>query len=173
MPPPLPDFLEMLKALIDHQVDFIVVGGVCAVLQGAPYNTFDLDVVHSRVPENLDRLVEALQSIDAHYRFHSQRIVPTASHLASPGHHLLTTAFGPLDVLGTLVEDLGYPELESFAEWFALELGQEVRVLSLEKLIEIKEKTGRPKDQIMLGVLRETLREKRQRGTETPPAQGD
>jgi hypothetical protein len=42
------DFLVMLRALLHHEVDFIVVGGVAAALNGTPLTTFDLDVVHSR-----------------------------------------------------------------------------------------------------------------------------
>ncbi len=47
-----PDFLGTLSVLAAHKVDFIVVGGVSAVLQGAPIATFDLDIVHSRGPAN-------------------------------------------------------------------------------------------------------------------------
>lgn len=36
------DFLEILRTLSEYKVDFIVVGGVCAVLHGAPMTTFDL-----------------------------------------------------------------------------------------------------------------------------------
>lgn len=36
--------------LAGHGVDFIVVGGVAAVLGGAPISTFDLDIVHARDP---------------------------------------------------------------------------------------------------------------------------
>ena len=56
---PKPDFLAILQTLAKHQVDFIVVGGVGAVLQGAPISTFDLDVVHSRTSDNIDRLLVA------------------------------------------------------------------------------------------------------------------
>ena len=35
MPDPTPDFLTILQVLTDHEVDFIVVGGVCAVLHGS------------------------------------------------------------------------------------------------------------------------------------------
>jgi hypothetical protein len=38
--------------LVAHDVEFIVVGGVAAVLQGAPVVTFDLDILHRRTPEN-------------------------------------------------------------------------------------------------------------------------
>ena len=51
MTKPVPNFLEILRVLSHYQVDFIVVGGVCAVLQGAPITTFDLDMVHSMFSE--------------------------------------------------------------------------------------------------------------------------
>src|SRR5438132_1257792 len=106
------DFRSILQVLADHQVDFIVIGGVCAGLHGAPLTTLDLDVVHSRAPENLDRLQQALQELDAFYREHqTRRLTPTLSHLASPGHQLLLTRFGPLDLLGTISRDRGYEDL--------------------------------------------------------------
>ncbi len=37
-----PDFLEILRGLLRHEVDFILVGGVAAILEGAPVSTFDL-----------------------------------------------------------------------------------------------------------------------------------
>ena len=39
------DIEAILRALAGHGVDFIVVGGVCAVLHGAPVATFDLDAL--------------------------------------------------------------------------------------------------------------------------------
>jgi hypothetical protein len=40
-----PDFPDILRALTLHEVEFILVGGVAAILQGAPVATFDLDIV--------------------------------------------------------------------------------------------------------------------------------
>jgi precorrin-2 methylase len=61
MAKPIVDYLAILKTLRSHGVDFVVVGGVCAVLHGAPLATFDLHVVHSREPRNLARLMAALE----------------------------------------------------------------------------------------------------------------
>ena len=47
------DFFEILNVLCAHEVQFIVVGGVSALLNGAPIMTFDLDIVHERSPENI------------------------------------------------------------------------------------------------------------------------
>lgn len=73
MAKPIVDYLEILKTLRSHGVDFVVVGGVCAVLHGAPLATFDLDVLHSREPHNLARLMAALEELDVHYRVPGRR----------------------------------------------------------------------------------------------------
>jgi len=39
-----PRFLELLRHLAGHEVDFIVVGGVAAILEGVPITTLDLEV---------------------------------------------------------------------------------------------------------------------------------
>src|SRR5438094_2100646 len=98
-----PKFLDLLRALSDAGVDYIVVGGVAAVLLGAPISTFDLDIVHRRDPENLQRLLEMLRALDAHYRGRpGRRLEPDLHHLASAGHQLLMSRLGPIDVLGTI-----------------------------------------------------------------------
>ncbi|WP_437646974.1 hypothetical protein [Sorangium sp. So ce362] len=51
--------VDLLGVLARHRVDFIVVGGVAAVIHGAPVNTFDMDVVHARTPDNIERLLGA------------------------------------------------------------------------------------------------------------------
>ena len=42
-----------LRALHDAGGGFILVGGLAAVLNGAPVNTFDVDIVHSRDTANV------------------------------------------------------------------------------------------------------------------------
>jgi hypothetical protein len=54
MPAP-PQFRALLEVLARHQVDFIVVGGVAGVLQGAPLLTRDLDIVYRLADEKLTR----------------------------------------------------------------------------------------------------------------------
>lgn len=155
-----PDFLAILRTLLEHQVDFIIVGGVCGVLHGAPISTFDLDLVHSREPHNLDRLIRALEALHAHYRTPGgANLTPTLSHLASPGHQLLMTEAGPLDLLGTIGKDHGYDDLVS--ETIELNVGEELRlrVLNLPALIRIKEETAQEKDKAQLAILRRTLEE--------------
>jgi hypothetical protein len=160
---PKPDLFAILEILVAHDVDFIVVGGVSAVLQGAPIATFDLDVVHSREPENIERLARALQELGAYYRGQAtRRIEPSPSILASPGHQLLLTIHGPLDLLGTIGKGRGYEALLEATE--ELVVGSlKVRVLGLPALIQSKEEVGGEKDRAVLAVLRRTLEERRKR----------
>jgi hypothetical protein len=80
------------------------------------------------------------------------------SHLSSPGHQLLLTCFGPLD-LGEIGKGRGYDELLS--DSVEMDVGPEttIRLLSLEALIQIKQETARDKDNAVLAVLRRTLEE--------------
>ncbi len=157
--------MAILRTLLKNEVDFIVVGGICAVLHGAPISTFDLDLVHSRERRNIRRLLTALEALDAHDRFQPEkRIKPGASHLSSAGHQLLMTRFGPLDLLGKIGRGHTYEHLLDDTTKMRVGGGLKVRVLGLEKLIQIKEETSGEKDRAMLPVLRRTLEEKAQRG---------
>lgn len=70
---------ELLGVLVRHGMEFVVVGGVAAVLNGAPINTLDLDILHRRTPENVGRLLAALTELDATFRI----VHPPAT----PPHH--------------------------------------------------------------------------------------
>jgi hypothetical protein len=149
-------YLPLIRVLAAHNVEYILVGGLAAVLQGAPIITGDLDIVHRRTPENVSRLLLALKELDCSYRLDSRRLRPTDAHLLGPGHALLTTKFCDLDILGTIFADTSYEELARDA--IDVELGDvTIRVLRLERLIQAKEFTGRPKDLAALPALRAAL----------------
>lgn len=150
-----------LRALLEGDVAFILVGGLAAVLQGAPIDTFDIDVVHSRNPANIAQLLVVLDALDAVFRTQPERrLKPNESHLASPGHLNLITRYGPLDILGAIGRDLGYPELLPHSAELEIGEGFKVRVLDLETLIRVKEQTSGDKDRAVLPILRRTLEEK-------------
>ncbi len=159
MPDPEPDFEAILKALDIAEVKVIVVGGVCAVLQGAPISTFDLDLVYSRDSQNLDRLEGVLREMNAFYREKAE-VYPDRSGLNTPGHHLLMTKFGPLDLLGSTIGGEEYDELLKHTDEVDLGGGTLVRILDLPTLIRMKEKLGRDRDRAVLPILKRTLEER-------------
>lgn len=135
----------------------MLVGALSAVLQGAPVMTLDVDIVHRRADENIDRLLDALTTLDAYFRGHpDKRLEPTGEHLVSADHQLLTTRFGPLDLLGAIEHGLDYEQLLPDSIEIAFD-GDSVQVLSLAKYVELKEESTQAKDRARLPVLRETL----------------
>jgi len=157
-------YRNLLQTLTDHAVDYIVVGGVGAVLQGASISTLDLDVVYSLEAGNLERLVSALEELDAVYRAQPERrLMPKFAHLAAGGHNLLITRFGPLDVLGSAGNGRMYRDLKPHSTPTDLGGGLVVPILDLETLIAIKEEVGGEKDLAVLPILRRALEESRRR----------
>jgi len=151
-----------LRLLSENHVDFILVGGLAAVLQGVPVSTYDVDIVHSREAANVQRLLSSLATLDAIFRIQpSRRLKPDVSHLTGHGHINLITRLGSLDLLCTIGDGLTYEQLLPYSERMDLEEGLAIRVLRLEKLIELKEQLGSEKDRAMLPLLRRTLEEKR------------
>ena len=161
--PKTPDVAPLLAVLRRHRVRFVLVGGVAAVVEGAPVVTFDVDVVPDRSAANIGRLVAALTEVKARYRTRPElNRAPSATDLSGPGHHLLTTAFGPLDVLGVIGRERSYDDLMPTAR--RRKLGDSfVWVLDLETQIAIKKELGFAKDRAALPVLEATLRQRRRR----------
>ncbi len=147
--------------LVGHEVEFIVVGGVAAILEGAPISTFDLDIVYRRSDENNARLAVALRQVNAHYRDPAGRhIVPDAAKLATINVNLLDTDLGDLDVLERIRGDLSYQELlDRVVEYEVADL--RLKVANLETVIESKEHANRDKDRATLPILRRTLEVKK------------
>ena len=158
-------FDEALELLARHGVEFIVVGGIAAILQGSPLTTQDLDVLYRTGQANLRRLAEVLDEMDASYADPAGRAIrPDVDRLASMRVHLLTTRYGRVDLMRSVGHDLLYEHLIDRTR--ELEIGTyRVRVLELEAIIETKEQADRPKDRYQLPFLRQLLAELR-RGDE-------
>lgn len=159
MKPRSPDFFEILRVLHKHEVDFIVVGGVCAVLHGAPVTTYDLDLIRSCTPQNVMKWLAVLEDLDGQSRLHQAVVRPNKSHLEARGHLLLNTRCGHLDLLGTAGAGRDYEDLIQHTVTGTIR-GISFRMLDLETLIRTKEEAGRDKDRVMLPILRATLKEK-------------
>jgi predicted nucleotidyltransferase len=155
--------LDILQVLGRHGVDFILVGGVAAVLEGAPVATFDLDIVPDPTPENRGRLLEALRELNARYLDPAGRhFVPDEAKLASMRLHQLLTDAGPLDVLTTIGTGMTYTDLTGRTRDVEV-AGHRFRCLKLDAVIESKEQANREKDRAVLPILRRTLQQKKEK----------
>jgi hypothetical protein len=165
MPDESPDFEPLLRVLQENRVEFVIVGGLAAIFYGSDIPTLDLDIVHQREPDNIERLLSALKALRAHYWEHiGKHLEPEASALALPGHHLLATQYGRIDVLGRIGHNLDYQALIERASGFELEPGLTVRVIHIDDLILSKEQADRDKDKLVLPILRRIREMMRQKG---------
>ncbi len=71
---------------------------------------------------------------------------------------LLSTCFGPFDILGIIEKGFGYDELVTNTIEIDFQ-GYKVRVLDLETLIELKRESKRPEDQLRLAILQKALKQ--------------
>ncbi len=153
------DLGAILEGLTEAGVDFILVGGLAAVVQGAPVTTMDVDIVHNQSPKNIARLLSFLKSIDAIHRRPDDKVIePKEGDISGMGHALFTTRLGPLDVLSVIEEGRAYGDLLDHTVEIEFR-GHTIRVLNLKMLIQLKRTSTDPKDIQRLPVLEETLRQ--------------
>ena len=57
--------LAVMRVLRDHEVEYVLIGGVAAVLQGSPLPTYDIDITPAPGARNRSRLRDALTDLDA------------------------------------------------------------------------------------------------------------
>ena len=147
------DLEALLEALVQGGVEFVVVGGVAAVLHGAPVTTVDLDIVHRRTEDNVDRLLADLETLDAETRpTRIPPLRPTRDMLLGSGQLNLSTRLGPLDPLCVLHSGEDYEVLIESAVTVS-DGALELRAIELETLIRVKTEAGRAKDKLAVPLL--------------------
>lgn len=153
---------RLLRTLVDHEVEFCVIGAVAAWLQGSPAVTLDLDVMPRRDLDNAERLAAALNSLDAHPPGSKAPATLEGADFLGWQTQRFDTEAGPLDVVPQAAAIGGFEEVATVE----LSLGDlSVRVITLDEVIASKEKLGRPKDTAALPALyaaREAQRQRRE-----------
>jgi hypothetical protein len=147
---------EIFATLSEYRVNYVVIGGLAAVLHGSPTITADADVCAERTPDNLKRLAKALKALNGRVRTATEpdgvRFAPDVTLLGRMRVLILTTDFGDLDLT---FEPAGFAGYEELAE-HAIEVpigGTAVHVAALDDVIRSKEVANRPKDHATLPVL--------------------
>jgi hypothetical protein len=157
---------RLLRTLIEHEVEFCVIGAVAAWLQGNPSVTLDLDVMPRRELDNADRLAAALKALGARRRGDEAATDLEGADFLGWQSQSFDTDAGPLDVVPSATAIGGFEDVATVA----LTLGElTVRVLSIDEVIASKEELGRPKDTAALPALyatRDALRERRKLKTQ-------
>jgi hypothetical protein len=149
--------------LVRHGVDFVLIGGIAAIVLGSSYSTSDLDVAYSRERANLERLADALRELGATLRGAppGAPFQLDADTLEAGLNFTFATKGGNLDVFGEPTGAPAYTELKRQSSVERLER-VDIRVASIDHLIAMKEAAGREKDRLLASELRalsDTLRQ--------------
>ncbi len=152
---------RLLRTLVEHEVDFCLIGAGAAWLQGNPTATLDLDVMPRRDLDNAERLAAALNELQARPRGRGEaRELEGADFLGWKSQSFDTEA-GPLDIVPLAAAIGGFEEVSTVE----LRLGDlSVRAITIDEVIASKEKLGRPKDTAALPALyatREAIRRRK------------
>lgn len=142
------DLRSLLEALQEHQVSFVVIGGVAVGAHGFVRSTADLDLVPDSDPDNLKRLGAALAELDSTLPTVGDRPFDPASDgsvIRRGGNVTATTRFGALDVVQRARGVPSYTQLAEDAVESEL-LGIPVKVCSLARLREMKRAQSRTQD---------------------------
>lgn len=153
---------EIIAALNSHDVIYVVIGGMGAVLHKAPVPpTDDIDITPSSTTENLTRLAAALRDLDATLRVmgYTDGVAIRLDERTFSGMTTMTfyTRHGPFDVSLRPDGTEGYLDLARAAVTIEFH-GHRVPVAALDDIIRSKEAAGRPKDLAVLDDLKQYRR---------------
>ena len=140
--------LDFLKRLTDHNVEFVVVGGMAGILHGSSLVTQDLDLCAPMTPENINHILQALREIHPRFRMHPDRppLPEDPARLAGFKNLYISTDLGEIDFLAEIT---GVGDFDTVSQ-SAIKVrvsGVECRVIDIDSLILAKRAMGRAKDQ--------------------------
>jgi hypothetical protein len=152
--------IELLQALSDEQVQYVLVGGLAVQLHGFLRSTFDIDLVLAMNDENLSRFIAVAQ------RYNLVPVIPVPieslrnASLIEQWHRekgMLAFALREPHTGGIVVDVLVRPDVPSdrlMANAVAGELfGRKVWIASIDDLLLMKRIANRPKDQLDIAAL--------------------
>jgi len=155
---------RMLSVLAEEGVQFVLIGGMAAILHGDVGVTVDLDVVPDRDAANLERLARALRTLGARIRTEGEpegrafdRSAEFFANLSPDSIVNMTTEAGDLDVTFRPSGTRGFADLQRDAIQIEAAARLYIRVASLADIIRSKEAAGREKDRLALPRLRRLL----------------
>lgn len=146
--------LELLKSLSQEKVEFIICGGVAAVLHGVERLTLDLDLSLSLKEDNLLKFLDIMKQANMTPRVP----IPAESILdenlrkmmIEEKNALVFTFIDPnnlyrqVDVF--LGDDKSYESLISETDNISIENHFNIKILSIDKLLEMKRSIQPPRD---------------------------
>ena len=147
-----PAFDQLLRRLVEADVEFVLIGGLAVNAWGVVRGTKDVDIVVDADPANLKAVAEVAVAAGGHVQ-RGEALLGTpfsiAAELASGDQTAIDTDLGRLDVVQGLEGVPSYEKLREGASEAEV-LGIKVAVCSREDLHAMKRAAGRPRDLVDL-----------------------
>ncbi len=146
------DFVKTIKVLEEKQIDYVLVGGFAVILHGFPRLTQDMDLVVKMIPDNIEKLRDALSDV---FEDQSAKEISfndlkeySVIRYGTPGGFII-------DVIANIGEMIRFEDLKFETIHYE---GLKIRVATPETLIKMKKDTLREKDRIDVGFLHDLIR---------------
>jgi len=148
----------IVTSLVEHEVAFVIIGGVAITHYGSAYVTQDFDFCYLRSSENIRRIVDAMSPFNPRLRNFPENLpfIFDKATLQNGTNFTFDTDIGDIDLLGEVAGVGAYSEVEKTSVEIEM-FGRPVRVISLEGLIDAKRAAGRVKDLLVLPELEALL----------------
>ena len=149
----MPELEKLLERLIQHDVEFVVIGGFAALMHGAQSAMLVVEVCSPLSRDNVEKIHAALADLEP---VHRERPDIPFTVRADFKNCYLSTTLGKIDFLG-LVSGVGdFSEVAAHSIEMELPIGK-LRVLDCESLIRAKLAAGRENDLLVVKQLRAIL----------------
>ncbi|HVM61387.1 MAG TPA: nucleotidyltransferase [Verrucomicrobiae bacterium] len=154
----------LLQQLVEHDVEFVVIGAFASTMHGVTLTTLDVDVCCPFTPRNLLKLRDAIADLHPVHRLTPQRLPLELTREKCRGlkNLYLETDLGVLDCLGEVLGVGSYAAVKHQSVVLEMPIGK-CRVLGLDALIKSKRAMDRPRDREAVKQL-EAIRARKRRG---------
>jgi|GEM_PF-934025 len=167
---PAIDLPRLLSTLERHGVDYVIVGGIAALLQGASRPTADVDLLIDSSADNILRFLGVCKELRIRNRTGNEKLDSSLAKRAAERDWYVSDVqdifwsaqsdAGPIDVLPTMAMSQGRASYESVVEnadevLITTDPSLRVKVASVEQLIESKQTVGRKKDLVVVEELQQ------------------
>jgi hypothetical protein len=133
------DFKELLALLAENHVEYVIVGGYAMAFYGVPRYTGDIDILINSTPDNIQRLITALNS----FGFASLNF--SVEDFSNPDQ-VVQLGYPPLrvDILSA-IDGVDWESVYPCREKCVID-GLNVSFIGKTQLVENKKASGRSKD---------------------------
>lgn len=148
---PEPDFFELLKALENDKVEYVVIGGIALLINGGAVLTADIDLCIAFERENLNHLAAALNQFQP--RLRNGTPVLLDEHAFGGEFVTYFTNVGVIQIINRIQGYSHFQQLAEDSQVMTLK-GIPIHVASLKALEKMKTGTGRARDQLHLDIIK-------------------